>query len=96
MDIETFKLHGLDRAWGDLHAQDYQVNGRSNAEILQVLDTPGDAHYHPCPEAYVREGVVPGQVLRFRSWIKVQCLPAPVATFGFINPMTLTALMRSA
>ena len=51
MDIETFKLHGLDQAWGDLHAQDYRVNGRSNAEILQVLETSGDAHYHPCPEA---------------------------------------------
>ena len=49
MDIETFKLHGLDQAWGDLHAQDYRVNGRSNAEILQVLEPPGDAHYHPCP-----------------------------------------------
>ena len=68
MDIETFKLHGLDQAWGDLHAQDYRVNGRSNAEILQVLETPGDAHYHPCPEAYVRDGVVPGQVARFSSW----------------------------
>ena len=46
MDIETFKQHGLDQAWGDLHPQNYAVNGRSNAEILQVLDTPGDVQYH--------------------------------------------------
>tara|TARA_B100000524_G_scaffold81176_1_gene37166 strand:- start:461 stop:631 length:171 start_codon:yes stop_codon:yes gene_type:complete len=35
MDIETFKLHGLDRAWGDLHAQDYQVNGGACGLIRQ-------------------------------------------------------------
>ena len=51
MDIETFKKHGLDQAWGDLHAQDYRVNERSNAEILKALDTVGDVQYNPCPEA---------------------------------------------
>ncbi|RPG34432.1 MAG: hypothetical protein CBC52_000050, partial [Gammaproteobacteria bacterium TMED92] len=68
MDIETFKRHGLDQAWGDLHAQDFAVNGRSNAEILRVLDTPGDVHYHPCAEAYVRDEVAQGQVVRFKNW----------------------------
>ena len=54
MDIETFKQHGLDQAWGDLHPQNYAVNGRSNAEILEVLDTLGDAQYHPCAGAIPR------------------------------------------
>lgn len=68
MDIETFKKHGLDQAWGDLHAQDYRVNERSNAEILKALDTVGDVQYNPCPEAYEREGVATGQVVRFKHW----------------------------
>jgi enterochelin esterase family protein len=68
MDIETFKQHGLDQAWGDLHAQDYAVNGRSNAEILQVLDTVGDVQYHPCAEAYVATDVPHGEVVRFKGW----------------------------
>ena len=68
MDIETFKQHGLDQAWGDLHPQNYAVNGRSNAEILQVLDTPGDVQYHPCAEAYPQADVPQGDVVRFKNW----------------------------
>ena len=68
MDIKTFKQHGLDQAWDDLHAQSHKVNGRSNAEILEVLDTAGDAPYHPCAEAYVRDGVLPGEVWSFKNW----------------------------
>ena len=68
MDIETFKQHGLDQAWGDLHPQNYAVNGRSNAEILQVLDTPGDVQYHPCAEAYPLADVPQGDVVRFKNW----------------------------
>ena len=68
MDIETFKQHGLDQAWGDLHPQNYAVNGRSNAEILEVLDTLGDAQYHPCAEAYPKDDVPQGEVARFKNW----------------------------
>ncbi len=75
MDIKTFQQHGLHQAWDDLHSQDYQVNGRSNAEILQVLDTAGDAQYHPCAEAYVREGVLPGNVMSFKDWDQSSVFP---------------------
>ena len=68
MDIKTFKQLGLDQAWDDLHVQSHKVNGRSNAEILEVLDTAGDAHYHPCAEAYARDGVPSGEVLSFKNW----------------------------
>ena len=42
MDIETFKQHGLDQAWGDLHPQNYAVNGRSNACLLYTSDAADD------------------------------------------------------
>tara|TARA_B110000093_G_scaffold158932_1_gene178295 strand:- start:370 stop:1326 length:957 start_codon:yes stop_codon:yes gene_type:complete len=68
MQLEVFKALGLDRAWGDHHSLDFQVNGRANAEIEQALNTPGDAHYHPCREAHERKGIAKGAVHVFRDW----------------------------
>ena len=56
------------------------VNGRSNRDILESLNHPGDAIYHPCPEAYanldqttLHTGIntaipVPGAVTKIAAW----------------------------
>ena len=75
MQLETFKALGLDKAWGDHHSFDFSVNGRANAEIEQALNTPGDAQYHPCPEAYEREGIAKGEVHVFRDWTEDKFYP---------------------
>ena len=86
MDIKTFKQHGLDQAWDDLHVQSHKVNGRSNAEILEVLDTAGDAHYHPCAEAYVRDGVLPGEVAARLSHVM------PISPVSDLRPLLQTSM----
>jgi len=50
MDVETYRGHGLHRNFNEVNP-DGVVNGRANGEIAKSVDTPGDAHYHPCPEA---------------------------------------------
>ena len=51
MDLETYKGHGLHLVFNDEYPNK-TVNGRTNSEILDALNTSGDVHYHPCPEAY--------------------------------------------
>ena len=67
MDVKTFQDLGLHEDWGDIHAMDYQVNGRANIEIAQSLSTPGDLHYHPCPEG-LHEGELQGITHVFDDW----------------------------
>ena len=62
MDFDTYRRYGLDGR-GPLAA-----NGRANAEIMNALDTSGDRHYHPCPEAYPRAGTPVGRVKSFPAW----------------------------
>ena len=62
MDFDTYRRYGLDGR-GPLAA-----NGRANAEIMNALDTSGDRHYHPCPEAYPRAGEPAGRVKSFPAW----------------------------
>jgi enterochelin esterase family protein len=75
MQLETFKALGLDKAWADSYSFEHEINGRSNAEILTALNTQGDAHYHPCPEAYPREEVLNGEVAIFRDWSEHEFYP---------------------
>ncbi len=46
MDVKTHVALGLDRP------TPMEVNGRSNHDIGPSLNHPGDAPYHPCPEAF--------------------------------------------
>ena len=62
MDIETWRALGLDRA------PPRALNGRDGSEFPASLDHPADRVYHPCPEAWPREGVVEGEVRVHRDW----------------------------
>ena len=46
MQLEVFQALGLDKAWGDHHSFDFQVNGRANAEIEQALNTLAVSYTH--------------------------------------------------
>ena len=69
MDFDTYRRYGLDGR-GPLTA-----NGRANAEIMNALDTSGDRHYHPCPEAYPRAGEPAGRVKSFPAWSGAEVFP---------------------
>ncbi|MEM7077589.1 MAG: alpha/beta hydrolase-fold protein [Pseudomonadota bacterium] len=45
-----------------------EVNGRSNRDILEALNTPQDAIYHPCPEAFPDAEVARGEVTKYADW----------------------------
>ena len=74
MDIETYRRHGLHRNFNEVNP-DGIVNSRANAEIAQALDTPGDAHYHPCPEATKRPDVPEGTVRSIRGYAASSVFP---------------------
>ena len=44
MDLETYKGHGLHLVFNDEYPNK-MVNGRTNSEILDALNTSGDIHY---------------------------------------------------
>jgi len=64
MDIETYKGFNLHV---DL-PKDVIINGRSNSELMNSINTSGDVHYHPCREAYPDESVQRGDVHFFQDW----------------------------
>ena len=66
MDIETYQGHGLHLIFNDEYPNK-TVNGRANSEILDALNTSGDVHYHPCPEAYPGEETPTGNLQRFKK-----------------------------
>ena len=74
MDLETYKGHGLHLVFNDEYPNK-TVNGRTNSEILDALNTSGDVHYHPCPEAYPGEEVPTGDVQRYKKWSKSAIYP---------------------
>ncbi|MDG1135083.1 MAG: alpha/beta hydrolase-fold protein [Pseudomonadales bacterium] len=94
MLLETFKALGLDKAWGDHHSFEFQVNGRANAEILQALNTAGDVHYHPCPEAFEVAGVEKGLVHVFRDWSEGRFYPQAHRKFSVYVPALRSANAR--
>ena len=69
MNIETHQVLGLDQPCP------MAVNGRSNMDIRDALDVPGDAAYHPCSEAFPREGVATGSVTSFKDWQASKVFP---------------------
>ena len=74
IDRQTFVRHGLDRQFndGDIHAA---INGRRNVEIVDMLDSPGDRQYHPCPEARPTPETPRGAVQRYRDWAASTVFP---------------------
>jgi enterochelin esterase-like enzyme len=66
MNVETHLALRLDQPCP------IEVNGRSNSEIIASLTVPGDAPYHPCPEAYSREEVPAGTITKFSDWQETQ------------------------
>ena len=62
MDVDTWRALGLDQP------TPAQANGRSNRDILAALDHPGDAPYHPCPEAHPSADVPRGTVVKHADW----------------------------
>lgn len=74
MDVATYRTHGLHRNFNEVNP-DGVVNGRANAEIAKALDTPGDAHYHPCPEAMKRSDVPDGDVRSIRGYTATSVFP---------------------
>ncbi|MEM7221148.1 MAG: alpha/beta hydrolase-fold protein [Pseudomonadota bacterium] len=69
MDAALYSALKLDRIRTEYSTR--RINGRSNLEILGALDTPGDAHYHPCPEAFFSQDEGDGgsgRVERVRNW----------------------------
>ena len=62
MSLETYRALGLDLQ------PPLEVNGRGNADFLVSLDHPGDAPYHPCPEAFAAPDVTPGATAAHRGW----------------------------
>lgn len=86
MDIESYLGLGLEKIWADDHAQSDAVNGRSNAEILDSLATSGDVHYHPCPEAFVVDGVPSGTVSRHKQWRSIAAYPDTERTLSVYLP----------
>ena len=88
MDIETYRRHGLHRNFNEVNP-DGVVNGRANAEIANALDTTGDAHYHPCPEARKRPGVTDGTVRSIRGYTASSVYPGTRRDIWIYTPAGL-------
>jgi enterochelin esterase-like enzyme len=85
MDIQIYKKHGLHQVFNEEYPG-AKINGRSNMEILEALDTAGDIHYHPCPEAFPGEDVPRGQVQRFEDWSQARLYPDTRRTISIYKP----------
>ena len=62
LDFETYRALGMDT----LAPQ--AVNGRDRSDFVVSLNAPGDAVYHPCPEAYPTPETPAGEVKSFKDW----------------------------
>ena len=69
LSTDTHVALGLDQP------QPFEVNGRSNLDILKSLDHPGDAPYHPCPEAHPEDGIPEGTVDKHKAWDESRIYP---------------------
>ena len=85
LDLETYQKLGLHEAFNDVH-RGKVVNGRSNDEIMDALDTPGDVHYHPCPEAFPGDDVPRGEVHRYEEWSETTVYPGTRRTVSVYVP----------
>lgn len=86
MDVETYRNLGLDVNF----VRDKEVNGRSNAELANAFNTPGDVDYHPCPEAQQEPDAV-GRVSRFEDWQSSTAYPGTVRDVWLYEPPSVKA-----
>ncbi|MEL7157911.1 MAG: alpha/beta hydrolase-fold protein [Actinomycetota bacterium] len=89
MDAELYEAFGLHRNFADEHG-DAAVNDRRNIEIVAALDTPGDAVYHPCPEA-IAVPEHPSTVLHFPDWRSGSVFPDTTRDLWIVVPPDLGA-----
>lgn len=64
MDIKTFKDLNLHKNF----PRELIVNGRSNSELMNSINTVGDVHYHPCRESYSDNHASVGNIHNFKDW----------------------------
>lgn len=74
MDIKTYEALGLNKTFQEVHGT-ASVNDRSNTEIMNALDTTGDAPYHPCPQAFPNPDTPTGAVTHLRDWQQSKIYP---------------------
>ncbi len=74
MDVENYQRLGLHERWPPAG----EVNGRSNLEIMDVLDVPEDAAYHPCAEAVRDDSAPAGRLERIDGWAGSNIYPDTV------------------
>lgn len=89
LDVATYVALGLGRA------PPLQVNGRSNADILASLNHPGDAPYHPCPEALPDASIPPGSVTKYADWNGSRIYPGTLRDLFVYTPAQLTLQQRA-
>ena len=89
MDLETYQLFGLHQNFTEMHGQAY-VNGRRNLEIIDALDTPGDAMYWPCAEAHT-EADATSSVSFFPDWRSSAVYPDTLRNLWIVTPHDLGA-----
>ena len=82
MDVETFRGLGLDKRF----PADQLVNGRTNMELIDALNTAEDAQYHPCAEAYPGVEVPSGSYQQFDSWSQTRIYPSTYRDIGVYLP----------
>ena len=75
MEFETYRALGLERSFVDDDLSRV-VNGRSfGPDINAATSAPGDAPYHPCPEASPGDDVPRGTIDRISGWRSTERFP---------------------
>ncbi len=85
MDTETFERLGLNRKLPN----SVIVNGKSAMDILGQLSHPGDAAYHPCPEASPAPGIPRGALRRLANWRGSRVYPGTERDISIYVPAQL-------
>ena len=87
LDHETYRALGLDSFAPS------SVNGRDRSDFVVSLNPPGDAPYHPCPEAYPAPETPRGEVKSHKDWSGSRVFPN---TLRDVRVYTTAGVDRSA
>ena len=80
LDLETYRAMGLDTL------APLSVNGRDRAAFVVSLHSPGDAPYHPCPEAYPGPDTPRGDVKSYKDWDESRIFPGTLRDVRVYTP----------
>ena len=86
MDIKTYQQLGLNIPFGSDDFWGEEVNGRSNQDLRDALDVPGDSPYHPCPEAYTDIHIPQGKLTLFSQWRSSRKFPDTIRDIWVYEP----------